>query len=409
MADEQKPLFDGVPIFSERFMQDHAGRIVSDPRTALLELVANSYDAGATQIEIDWPEKRGEDFSIRDNGLGMTEAQFSLRWRELCYDRARNQGNEVVFPPGSPKRLKRKPLGQHGKGRHAPFCFSDTYLVTTQCEGKSLSVEVTLGTDHASPFVCNVKSQGNSDLPHGTCVSARVDKHHLQPSDVVHLLGTKFLVDPSLTINVNGERVDLLGLEGVEKAVVELPAAEPLSVYFIDSVEHTKTTQLRGITWWVNTRMVGEHSWERLDASEDTYLDGRTEQAKRISFVVVADALKSSVKPDWSGFRAGPLVNAARDAIHDHVTATLDTVIADNRQQKKRAALEKSAGVLRDLPPLSKKTVGSFVTEVQKRCPKLSDRDLSNATEVLANLEQSRAGYDLLGQLASCSPDDLDT
>jgi hypothetical protein len=39
----------------------------------------------------------------------------------------------------------------------------------------------------------------------------------------------------------------------------------------------------------------------------------------------------------------------------------------------------------------------------------MSDRDLSRTVQVLAKLEQSRAGYDLLAQLAACSPDDLDT
>lgn len=39
----------------------------------------------------------------------------------------------------------------------------------------------------------------------------------------------------------------------------------------------------------------------------------------------------------------------------------------------------------------------------------VSDRDLSRTVQVLANLEKSRSGYDLLTQLAACSPDDLDT
>ena len=51
----------------------------------------------------------------------------------------------------------------------------------------------------------------------------------------------------------------------------------------------------------------------------------------------------------------------------------------------------------------------SFIDEVQEKCPTISDRDLARTVQVLAKLEQSRAGYDLLTQLVACTPDDLDT
>jgi len=53
-------LFDVPFAFADRFLQDHAGQIITDPRTAILELIANSYDAGATEILIDWLAEKGE-------------------------------------------------------------------------------------------------------------------------------------------------------------------------------------------------------------------------------------------------------------------------------------------------------------------------------------------------------------
>src|SRR5438309_7715948 len=95
-------LFAAAPFtFADRFLQDHAGQIISEPRTAILELIANAYDAGATQIDITWPIQRGEKFVVKDNGIGMTKAEFEKRWRTLCYDRAAEQGTEVVFPKGT--------------------------------------------------------------------------------------------------------------------------------------------------------------------------------------------------------------------------------------------------------------------------------------------------------------------
>jgi hypothetical protein len=62
-----------------------------------------------------------------------------------------------------------------------------------------------------------------------------------------------------------------------------------------------------------------------------------------------------------------------------------------------------------ELPTISQKAIGQFIDEVQEKCPTMSDRDLSRTVQVLAKLEQSRSGYELLTQLAACSPDDLDT
>ncbi len=47
-----------------------------------------------------------------------------------------------------------------------------------------------------------------------------------------------------------------------------------ITVHFIDSIRTLPKRRLRGITWWVNQRRVGEPSWDRLD-DEGAYLDGR--------------------------------------------------------------------------------------------------------------------------------------
>jgi len=124
--------------FADRFLQDHAGQIISEPRTAILELIANSYDAGATQIDIVWPTEKGEKFSVTDNGIGMTKTDFEKRWRKLSYDRVADQGTEVVFPKGI-RGSNRTAFGRSGKGRHAPFCFADSYELVTTKDGDCMT------------------------------------------------------------------------------------------------------------------------------------------------------------------------------------------------------------------------------------------------------------------------------
>jgi hypothetical protein len=121
MAAQQLSLFESLPFaFAERFLADHAGQIILEPRTAVLELIANAYDAGAKQIKIQWPSEKGMEFSVIDNGIGMTRDEFVERWQTLCYDRTKKQGTAVKFPPGA-KGLKRTAFGKSGKGRFAPF------------------------------------------------------------------------------------------------------------------------------------------------------------------------------------------------------------------------------------------------------------------------------------------------
>ena len=64
---------DAGLLFDNRFMERHAGSIIVDPAVAIVELVANAWDAWATNVDIVWPES-GTDtaFVIEDNGKGMT-------------------------------------------------------------------------------------------------------------------------------------------------------------------------------------------------------------------------------------------------------------------------------------------------------------------------------------------------
>jgi hypothetical protein len=406
MATPPKNLFGNVPFaFADRFLADHAGQIITEPRTAILELIANAYDAGATKITIQWPSERGEEFSVLDDGTGMTKEEFEERWKTLCYDRPHRQGTSVVFPAGV-KGLQRTAFGRSGKGRFAPFCFADSYKVLTWKGGKAFEVRVDLAAEGQTPFNITLVNESNK-TGHGTKVSATVEKHLLQVEELCQLIGSKFLVDPSLSITVNGNTVQLLALEGLKTKVLEAPPHGSVTVHFIDSIEHYRTAQLRGITWWVNQRMVGEPSWDRLD-DEGAYLDGRTEQAKRFSFVVEANILKDDVKADWSDLHANQRVNEVRQVVHRYVLQEIQGHLAGSRKERKKAALESSRHLLGELPSISKKAIGQFIDEVQENCPTISERDLSRTVQVLAKLEQSRSGYDLLAQLAACSPDDLD-
>jgi hypothetical protein len=239
-------------------------------------------------------------------------------------------------------------------------------------------------------------------------VSATARTITLNPEYVREVIGFRFAVDPSFQVFVNGEQVILLTLSDVASRQLQIEDCGTVTIHRLDPRKQERTMRLKGIAWWVNKRMVGEPSWDGLD-SGGKYLDGRTSEAKRFSFVVEADFLRDEVKPDWSGFHATNRLNKLRSAVHEAVVTELRGLFSDDRKAVKRQALAQNKSLIRDLPIVSQQHIGQFLEQVQEKCPTLTARDLARTVEILGKLEQSRSGYDLLTQLASCAPEDLDT
>lgn len=406
MPASQGELFEAGILFGPNFIRDHAGQLMTEPRLAVIELVANAYDAGATRVDIDWPTERGNEFRIEDNGTGMTREEFAKRWRTLNYRRVDEQGPAVTFPPGARQKGRRLAFGQSGKGRHSAFCFSDKYEVDTWRDGKCTHVTVMLTDGESEPFefagVTDDKKQG-----HGTLVRATVERNHIATEELVSAIGSKFLVEPNFAVHVNRQVLQLLKLPFVSTASIALPNLGEVKVHEIDPGQSDRTTHLRGITWWVNHRRVGNPSWDGLD-EQGAILDGRKAEAKRLSFVVEADLLKPDVKDDWSGFAASERLNQVQRAVREHVTKRLDALLSQSRLTRKRQALAETAEVLGELPGPSRRAIGAFTDEVIQKCPSITAGDLARTVQVFATMEKARSGYNLLVQLAECSPDDLD-
>ncbi len=405
-ASAAKPAKNGQFLFGSDFLHDHVGQIIDEPTVAALELVANCYDAGADRVEIVWPALPGESLSVTDNGTGMTRKEFETRWRTLKYDRVAEQGMEVAFPSGVPNK-KRTAFGHNGKGRFSPLCFADEYQIETWKDGNCTTAIVQLAKGGVFPFRCDVQSEKRK-LGHGTCISLIARRNILPSPSVCELIGFKFAVDPSFVVTVNNQTVKLLTLDRLSTEQVQIEGHGSVTVYRLDPIKQERTTRLEGIAWWVNKRMVGEPSWEGLDGPGQ-YLDGRSTEAKRFSFVVEADILRHETNADWTGFKDSEKAGAVRKTVHSFITDELRGLMADDRKAVKKDAIQQNRGLIAQLPPASRRQVGKFIDEVQEKCPSLSTRELSQTIEILGKLEQSRSGYDLLRQLVNCSPNDLDT
>jgi hypothetical protein len=395
-------------LFEDRFLGRYAGAIMSDPTTALVELVANTWDAYATHVEITWPDASSSTmFSITDNGIGMTRPEFEVRWRTLDYDRVAHEG-EVVMPPSDLQGAFPRPVyGRNGKGRLAGFLFSSPYRVRTWRDGKEAIFRVSQG--QKDPIKVDLEATGPR-AGHGTEIAGmHLVPSALTPSDARALLSTRFLTNPAFSVSVDGIRVtfDDVPPDSLGEVEVNVLGHGTVKIVVIDSQRTDRTAKQHGIAWWVNNRLVGESGWSVSD--HDRIVDGRTELAKRFTFIVKADHLASAVKEDWSDFRPTDTSWLATQAkVQDKIREIILTFSAERRARTKASVSSAHKAEVNQLSVLSRDRWTRFLDQIVEKCPNLADTQIDQIMGLLVNLEASETQYSLLRRLHDLPPDDLD-
>ncbi len=379
---------------------------MSDPNIALVEIVANCWDAGADRVDITWPDTFPGPIAVKDNGTGMTHQEFTKRWLQFSYNRRDEQGEYVEFPRDNQSSM-RKAFGRNGKGRHGMFCFANEYVVETWKNDTIYEFRVARVEDNRMPFQIELSNQSPRD-GHGTVISTTLVWNYLSIQNVRDLLGSKFVADPSFRIYVNNEPVELTDLEHLSD-VHELQIGDlgQVVVRHFDSQKTGRTSKQHGVAWWVNKRLVGEPSWRGFDDS--VYLDARKSEAKRHTFVIEADLLADQVEADWSGFKESERFDTVNSYVKDYILAQLHQLLRDIHKTRKVEALEVNRQGLKELSTSSRYHVGNFVDEIQVACPSIGQKELTATVKVLSKMEKSRTGFTLLEQLAKLDPNDLDS
>jgi hypothetical protein len=393
--------------FGENFFEDYAGQLVTNPDIALIELIANSFDAGADKITINWPLELNGDFFIEDNGEGMTKDEFIYRWTFLNYNRVKEQGDSIFYPLGN-KKSKRRAFGRNGKGRFSAFCFSDKYFITTWKNNELNKFEVTKSLDQFSPFEIKLIKNKKKEKT-GTRIDLIIENHYVPIDHIKDLICTKFISDPSVDLILNNEKIDLLSLG--EQLVTKEVDTElgKIKIHFIEGEISGKSSLQNGITWWVNSRSVGPLSWFRMSEPGQLFIDRRTVEGKRYTFIVIADILIKYVKFDWSGFEI--IKESPRNIlkqVENVIEAWLRDLTYKPRIEQKKIIIEKNQSKIENLPKSSQDFIGKYIDDVQIKIPTMSEDSLSNSVAVLCNIEASRSGRDLLSALAKFSPDEMD-
>lgn len=385
------------------------GAIITNPTTAIVELVANCWDAYSTDVKVNWPDATTQrQFSISDNGIGMTKEEFEYIWRAMSYDRVARNGT-TINPPPDIQGLPRRVFGKNGKGRFASFCFSSEYQITSKKDGKQFTYLV--HRTPTKPLVLDLVEYIEEDVDgHGTTIigCGAIPKINISAEQARELLGSRFLANPTFRVYLNDERINFNDIaSSLYTEEVDIKDIGKAKIFHIDTVKADKTTKQHGVAWWVLDRAVGECSWHGSDFEK--ILDGRTSEAKRYTFIVQADFLANAVKDDWSWFKEDNQTwNIVCPIIQEKIREVISKSNKAERDAKRQNVIDKIGGAVNKLPPMSKDRVESFVNMVVDQCPNFGEQEIIQLSSILTKLEKSKSRYALLEALHNQAPHDLD-
>lgn len=410
MADQNKTL---EASYDSRFLDDYLGGSIShDPITAIVELIANAWDAGASKVKIDWPEKEDDSFSIIDNGHGLTQEEFATRWTKLSYNRLESQGSSVTIPSDNEITNQRNVYGRNGKGRFSAFCFGgNEYFVETK-SGISHACYQILKTTGQNPLLYKETSLPDPSLiwheEHGTAVYINKSSHVGIPEDRIRSeIGMRFLTDPNFIVYVNDKEVVFNDITSNQLSTLVFHyKGEDVLIRVIHTTKSDKTTQQHGVAWHVNNRLVGKCDWEGMRS--DNILDGRTSLAKKYTFIVKADAVSEHVKADWTGFNNKEEMLEFYDLTKSTILKFISELSRAEREETTKRLKKDNSQKLSVVSPIGVSRWQDFVESVQVECPTLKDDELDSIAKILANLEASTSQYSLIHKLGEYTPKDLD-
>lgn len=396
-------------LFADGFLESFAGKIIESRKIAIIELVANAWDAGATEVEIKYPIEDEDGFFILDNGHGMTKNEFNIRFRTLSYNRTQHQSRHAEIPIDNKDKIAVRPVfGRNGKGRLGGFSFGETFTVSTWKKGLMNTFKVSKdSTNNLASF-----QQIESDVPkegHGTKIEVKKSfVTELTPENARIEIGMRFLTDPNFKVSLNGELISFMDIpeECLETKELHITEVGKISIKIIDVLQTDKTTHQHGIAWHVKNRLVGECTWK--GSGSEHLLDGRRMAAKRYIFVVDANCLEDAVSPDWTMFLpSNSKWEKASQEIYKWIKEYLLELTKEQRQEIFEQVENSNRNTLKNIGIIKREKWEDFIKQVQIDCPSISQEDLSKLGALLANLELTESKYGLLHLLANASYEEL--
>src|SRR5580704_4101098 len=119
--------------------------------TAISELFKNAHDAYARRVEVDY-YRSNQLFVLRDDGIGMTRADFEDRWLTLGTESKLGAAFGIALPPRDTSLPERPIMGEKGIGRRAIAAIGPQVLVLTRARFPDTTDELVVALIHWGMF-----------------------------------------------------------------------------------------------------------------------------------------------------------------------------------------------------------------------------------------------------------------
>ena len=390
--------------FEKDFIERTYASIVSDMSIAFSELVANSWDAGATLVSITLPSKGSNLITIEDNGSGMTDKEFQQRWMTIAYNRVTHQGQYIEYN-SSKGKAKRLAYGRNGVGRHAMLCFDNKYQVDTWRDGKCNTYLISVdGGDSAFSIMQHTVSDKEGS---GTRLTVKAVKKCPYKADVMRTLGYRFLFDPEFTVFVDGEEIEFQNnITPIKSEEIKLKLKPSIKVSIYQIPDGETSTATSGIAFWAGSRLVGNPSWI---VGSTRVEDARRKFALRHLIVVQADCLIDDVHYDWSHFNNTEPVKEVFAVVVQFVKAFRVSYYKGKVTEVKKDVIRNNIDKIETLSIPALYDLKNFFENYLEQRPEIDGDELNVIIGALVSVLQSRNGMSLLEKLSAMDIEDMDT
>jgi uncharacterized protein (TIGR02391 family) len=193
----------------------HLGvRMYSTLPPALAEVVANAYDADASQVTVTLREVDGVpvEITITDNGDGLSQEDINNKYLVIGRNRRDEEGDEP-----SPK-FGRKPIGKKGLGKLALFGLANTITIAA-CSGGKRNVFVLDWNDlNKAAGVYKptaIEVDASTTEPDGTSVSLTglKRKSRFDAEGLANSLSRLFIIDSTFAITIIAANGDMIAVD----------------------------------------------------------------------------------------------------------------------------------------------------------------------------------------------------
>jgi hypothetical protein len=287
------------------------------------------------------------------------------------------------------------------------LCFASEYFVTTMKEKMKCAFHVSTNEQALSIILKEEESLPKES--HGTILSVIVERNLPLSETLLEELAKRFIADPSFIVEVNGKTIDNSELmKDAKKSSFSVEyegKTYSFDLIVIDTEKAHKKTIYQGIAFWQGKRLVGEPSWV---IGKIPVLDGRTQLAKRYTFIIQTEDLTDYVNADWSSFLKCPTMDYVFEQIAKHIEKVIKDLNKENIQSIKACIAKEHERDYEYLSLLGKYEIEEAVNHIVDAKPTISQEMLSVVVGAIINLEQSRNGVALLQKLSQIKPSEID-